>query len=174
MIGLCPVFGWERVSLVPAENGTSRLFTGTVHRTYLPSETDHHRRATFISWTLTPRHSGYRLHCVKGRDIHLMAMHVSSAGSAAAVATAAAASTSSTLAGKASKSKSTLASHILLFISNLRLLNLDKRADWPDIDAQVFDIKDALHNQKRRIAAVEWALYRLFEMWDPDLTRNVS
>ncbi|KAL8792703.1 MAG: hypothetical protein Q9195_004678 [Heterodermia aff. obscurata] len=53
------------------------------------------------------------------------------------------------------------------FITNLRLLDLDKQPDWPAITAQILTAKDALQNQKRRIQSVEWALYRLFEIWDP-------
>ena len=53
------------------------------------------------------------------------------------------------------------------FITNLRLLDLDKQQDWPAITAQILTAKDALQNQKRRIQCVEWALYRLFEIWDP-------
>ncbi|KAH0343294.1 hypothetical protein KCU83_g8909, partial [Aureobasidium melanogenum] len=35
-----------------------------------------------------------------------------------------------------------------------------------------FDTKDALQNQKKRIACVEWSLYRLFELWDRETTRD--
>jgi hypothetical protein len=65
-------------------------------------------------------------------------------------------------------------SNISLFVSNLRLLNLDQRQDWPDITAQTFDTKDALQNQKKRVSCVEWSLYRLFELYDRDTTREVS
>lgn len=70
--------------------------------------------------------------------------------------------------------KSLTASNICLFLSNLRLLNLDKRADWPDVTVRTFDTKDALHNQKKRISCVEWTLFRLFEIFDPAMTRDVS
>ncbi|KAG9529607.1 hypothetical protein KCU93_g3362, partial [Aureobasidium melanogenum] len=63
-------------------------------------------------------------------------------------------------------------SNISLFVSNLRLLNLDQRQDWPDITVQTFDTKDALQNQKKRVACVEWSLYRLFELWDRETTRD--
>jgi hypothetical protein len=65
-------------------------------------------------------------------------------------------------------------SNISLYVSNLRLLNLDQRQDWPDITIQTFDTKDALQNQKKRVSCVEWSLYRLFEIWDRDTTRDVS
>ncbi|KAH0170580.1 hypothetical protein KCU67_g2570, partial [Aureobasidium melanogenum] len=70
------------------------------------------------------------------------------------------------------KLPSTSPSNISLFVSNLRLLNLDQRQDWPDITVQTFDTKDALQNQKKRVACVEWSLYRLFELWDRETTRD--
>ncbi|KAG9832643.1 hypothetical protein KCU98_g11518, partial [Aureobasidium melanogenum] len=70
------------------------------------------------------------------------------------------------------KSRSTSPSNISLFVSNLRLLNLDQRQDWPDITVQTFDTKDALQNQKKRVACVEWSLYRLFELWDRETARD--
>jgi hypothetical protein len=72
------------------------------------------------------------------------------------------------------KLRSISPSNILLFVSNLRLLNLDQRQDWPDITIQTFDTKDALQNQKKRVSCTEWSLYRLFEIWDRDTTREVS
>lgn len=64
-------------------------------------------------------------------------------------------------------------SNISLFVSNLRLLDLDRRTDWPDITIKTFDTKDALHNQKKRISCIEWALFRLFEICDPETTKDV-
>jgi hypothetical protein len=61
-----------------------------------------------------------------------------------------------------------------LLITNLRLLDLDKRADWPNISPRSFSTRDAQQNQKNRIKCTEWALYRLFELWDLDETRDVS
>ncbi|KAH0369513.1 hypothetical protein KCU65_g3230, partial [Aureobasidium melanogenum] len=72
----------------------------------------------------------------------------------------------------APKPRSLSPSNISLFVSNLRLLNLDQRQDWPDITIQTFDTKDALQNQKKRVACVEWSLYRLFELWDRETTRE--
>ena len=61
-----------------------------------------------------------------------------------------------------------------LFVTNLRLLDLDTRSDWPNISSKTFS-KDVLgQNQKNRIRCSEWALYRLFELWDPEETRDVS
>ncbi len=63
---------------------------------------------------------------------------------------------------------------IALFVTNLRLLDLDRRPDWPGITEQTFSTKDAQQNQKNRIRCVEWALFRLFELWDPVETRDAS
>jgi hypothetical protein len=60
-----------------------------------------------------------------------------------------------------------------LFVTNLRLLDLDLRPDWPAIEPRTFSTRDAQQNQKQRIRCVEWALYRLLEIWDPEETREV-
>ncbi|ORY00669.1 HAUS augmin-like complex subunit 6 N-terminus-domain-containing protein [Clohesyomyces aquaticus] len=62
----------------------------------------------------------------------------------------------------------TAPSAIKLFVTNLRLLDLDRRADWPGITVHTFSSKNA--DQKQRIGGVEWALFRLFELWDPEET----
>lgn len=64
-------------------------------------------------------------------------------------------------------------SNVALFLTNLRLLDLDLLPDWPDIAALTFTNLDPAHGQKKRIQCVEWALYRLFGLWDPDETQNV-
>lgn len=64
-------------------------------------------------------------------------------------------------------------SNISLFLSNLRLVDLDLLPDWPDINALTFTDKDATQGQKKRIQSVEWALYQLFALWDPEDARNV-
>ncbi|KAF2684334.1 hypothetical protein K458DRAFT_302494 [Lentithecium fluviatile CBS 122367] len=56
-------------------------------------------------------------------------------------------------------------SDVKLFVTNLRLLDLDLRPDWPNITVQAFSSKNA--DQKQRMGAVEWGLFRLFELWDP-------
>jgi hypothetical protein len=65
-------------------------------------------------------------------------------------------------------------SHVTLFLTNLRLLDLDLYDDWPGITAATFSPKAEQQNLKRRIHCVEWALYRLFEIWDADEAREVS
>ncbi|KAL2164808.1 hypothetical protein VTH06DRAFT_104 [Thermothelomyces fergusii] len=63
-------------------------------------------------------------------------------------------------------------SHVSLFLANLRLLDLDQHPDWPDINALTFSTKDPAQGQKKRIQSVEWALYHLFRLWDPEETRS--
>ncbi|KAG9246523.1 HAUS augmin-like complex subunit 6 N-terminus-domain-containing protein [Calycina marina] len=57
---------------------------------------------------------------------------------------------------------------ISLFLTNLRLLNLDLRDDWPEMTTSTFSTKD----QKKRIQSVEWALYQLFMLWDLEEARD--
>ncbi|KAI4123311.1 MAG: hypothetical protein LQ341_007216, partial [Variospora aurantia] len=59
-----------------------------------------------------------------------------------------------------------------VFITNLRLLDLDYLEDWPNLTIDIFSPRDARTNQKERIRCVEWALYRLFELWNPKETKN--
>lgn len=61
-----------------------------------------------------------------------------------------------------------------LFVTNLRLLNLDLLEDWPAITTKTFSTKDVQQNQKQRIRCTEWALFRLFELWNPQETRDVG
>jgi hypothetical protein len=58
-----------------------------------------------------------------------------------------------------------------LFVTNLRLLDLDLQNDWPGITVQTFSAKNA--DQRQRISGTEWALFRLFEIWDPHETAQV-
>lgn len=64
------------------------------------------------------------------------------------------------------------ASDIGLFVTNLQLLDLHLRNDWPGITVHTFSAKHA--DQKQRIGGTEWALFRLFEIWDPSETAQVS
>lgn len=59
-----------------------------------------------------------------------------------------------------------------LFVTNLRLLNLDQQPDWPNITVQSLSSRNA--DQKQRISGVEWALFRLFEIWNPEDTNQVG
>ncbi|KAG7287558.1 hypothetical protein NEMBOFW57_007070 [Staphylotrichum longicolle] len=80
--------------------------------------------------------------------------------------------TSSTTAAPHPTVSPTGPSNISLFLTNLRLLDLDLHPDWPDINALTFTSKDAAQGQKKRIQSVEWTLYHLFRLWDPDEARN--
>jgi hypothetical protein len=53
-----------------------------------------------------------------------------------------------------------------LFLTNLRLLDLDLLPDWPSITPSTFSNLDA----RARIRATEWSLYQLFRLLDPALT----
>lgn len=64
------------------------------------------------------------------------------------------------------------ANHVLLFLTNLRLLDLDQERDWPGISQATFSTKDAAGGLKNRIQCVEWALYQLFVLWDGEEARN--
>lgn len=58
--------------------------------------------------------------------------------------------------------------------SKLHLLDLDRHDEWPSIPLDVLSTKDTGPNQKARIQCVEWILYRLFEIWDPEEAADVS
>ncbi|KAI5861960.1 HAUS augmin-like complex subunit 6 N-terminus-domain-containing protein [Durotheca rogersii] len=63
-------------------------------------------------------------------------------------------------------------SNLALFLTNLRLLDLDLEPDWPGITPATFSAKDAAGGQRKRIQSVEWALYQLFTLWDYNETQN--
>ena len=61
-----------------------------------------------------------------------------------------------------------------LVITNLRLLEIEKRDDWPKASEQTFLTLDWTQIRVENIRFTEWILYRLFEIWDADLTKEVS
>jgi hypothetical protein len=61
-----------------------------------------------------------------------------------------------------------------IFLSDLSLLDLDLREDWPGITPLTFSTRDGGHGQKKRIQCVEWTLYQLFLLWDPTRARAVG
>ncbi|OJD28275.1 hypothetical protein ACJ73_00327 [Blastomyces percursus] len=63
-----------------------------------------------------------------------------------------------------------VSSNITIFVRNLRLLLLDQLPDWPNITVRSF--AGAQPNLRQRIKAVEWSLYQLFMIWDPEATQN--
>jgi hypothetical protein len=62
-------------------------------------------------------------------------------------------------------------SHQDVFIRNLKLLQLDRREDWPSISIR--SLSASSQNQRQRIRLIEWALYYLFAIWDSEGTQNV-
>ncbi|KAL4910174.1 hypothetical protein BDW74DRAFT_173636 [Aspergillus multicolor] len=60
-------------------------------------------------------------------------------------------------------------SHTVL-IRNLQLLELDRLEDWPGITLRT--LSPSSQNQRQRIKAVEWILYRLVALWDPETARD--
>lgn len=62
-------------------------------------------------------------------------------------------------------------SHLAIFIRNLKLLHLDQREDWPGITIRA--LSPSSQNQRQRIRLIEWALYYLFTIWDPEAAQNV-
>ncbi|CAG8896875.1 unnamed protein product [Penicillium egyptiacum] len=61
-------------------------------------------------------------------------------------------------------------SHLDVFVRNLKLLHLDQRDDWPGISLR--NLNPTLQNQRHRIRLIEWALYHLCTIWDPDSAQN--
>ncbi|KAM4058830.1 hypothetical protein HRG_008285 [Hirsutella rhossiliensis] len=60
-----------------------------------------------------------------------------------------------------------------VFLTNLQLLDLDLLPDWPGISPMTFATSGAgVPGQKRRIQCVEWALFRLFSLRDPQEAAN--
>ncbi|KAH8424671.1 uncharacterized protein LDX57_002415 [Aspergillus melleus] len=64
-----------------------------------------------------------------------------------------------------------LQSHLAVFVRNLQLLQLDQRDDWPEITVRSLS-PTSQTQQRQRIKAVEWALYQLVAIWDPETARD--
>ena len=62
--------------------------------------------------------------------------------------------------------KPTSSNAVSLFVTNLRLLDLDLLPDWPNITVSSFTNQDA----RTKIKCVEYALYQLFKLYDPATT----
>ncbi|KAI1497485.1 HAUS augmin-like complex subunit 6 N-terminus-domain-containing protein [Biscogniauxia marginata] len=80
--------------------------------------------------------------------------------------------TTASLPAATSAQVPTSTSNVLLFLTNLRLLDLDHEPDWPDITPATFSARDGAGGQKKRIQCIEWALYQLFLLWDHVETQN--
>lgn len=63
-------------------------------------------------------------------------------------------------------------SPLSVFLTNLQLLDLDLLPDWPDISPTTFATSGP--GVKRRVQCVEWALFRLFSLWDPQEAANAK
>ncbi|KAJ5375669.1 hypothetical protein N7517_007675 [Penicillium concentricum] len=61
-------------------------------------------------------------------------------------------------------------SHLDVFIRNLKLLRLDKREDWPGISLRT--LTPTSQNQRQRTRLIEWALYYLYTIWEPEGAQN--
>ncbi|KAE8387539.1 HAUS augmin-like complex subunit 6 N-terminus-domain-containing protein [Aspergillus alliaceus] len=59
---------------------------------------------------------------------------------------------------------------LAVFVRNLQLLQLDYHDDWPGITVR--SLSPSSQNQRQRVKAVEWALYRLVALWDPETARD--
>lgn len=65
-------------------------------------------------------------------------------------------------------------SALSIFLTNMRLLDLDQLPDFPGICAETFAAAGtSAQGQKRRVQCVKWVLFRLFAMWDPEETKKV-
>ncbi|PLN75971.1 HAUS augmin-like complex subunit 6 N-terminus-domain-containing protein [Aspergillus taichungensis] len=61
-------------------------------------------------------------------------------------------------------------SSLAVFVRNLQLLQLDCHDDWPGITVR--SLAPSSQNQRQRIKAIEWALYHLVAIWDPETARD--
>ena len=66
-----------------------------------------------------------------------------------------------------------LGAKVATFVRCLRLLDLDLCDDWPGVTEQTFSTRSSHQNLQHRVKCVEWSLYRLFEIWDSEETKNV-
>ncbi|KAL3457482.1 HAUS augmin-like complex subunit 6 N-terminus-domain-containing protein [Aspergillus heterothallicus] len=57
-----------------------------------------------------------------------------------------------------------------VLIRNLHLLELDQLEDWSSITPRI--LAPSSQNQRQRIKAVEWILYHLISLWDPETARD--
>ena len=65
-------------------------------------------------------------------------------------------------------------SALSIFLTNLNLLDLDQLEDWPDVRAETFATGGtSAQGLKKRVHCVEWTLYQLFALWDPEETKKV-
>ncbi|KAL4893018.1 HAUS augmin-like complex subunit 6 N-terminus-domain-containing protein [Aspergillus ambiguus] len=63
-----------------------------------------------------------------------------------------------------------LPSSLAVFVRNLQLLQLDRRQDAPVISLR--SLSAVSQNQRQRLKTIEWALYHLVAIWDPETARD--
>ncbi|KAE8350891.1 HAUS augmin-like complex subunit 6 N-terminus-domain-containing protein [Aspergillus coremiiformis] len=61
-------------------------------------------------------------------------------------------------------------SSLTVFVRNLHLLQLDYHDDWPGITVR--SLSPSSQNQRQRVRVIEWALYQLVALWDPETARD--
>ncbi|KAF7715996.1 Uncharacterized protein PECH_004577 [Penicillium ucsense] len=61
-------------------------------------------------------------------------------------------------------------SQLAIFVRNLKLLNLEQRNDWPGVTLRA--LSPSSQNQRQRIRLIEWSLYQIFAIWDPEVAQN--
>ncbi|KAI9374043.1 HAUS augmin-like complex subunit 6 N-terminus-domain-containing protein [Aspergillus egyptiacus] len=61
-------------------------------------------------------------------------------------------------------------SSITILIRNLQLLELNKLEDWPGVTPRT--LSSSSQNQRQRVKVIEWILYRLVALWDPETARD--
>ncbi|KIV84542.1 hypothetical protein PV11_00316 [Exophiala sideris] len=63
--------------------------------------------------------------------------------------------------------------NIARFVRTLHLLDLNRLPDFPNITESTLRVSaKAPSNQQQRVKSIEWSLYRLYELYDPDDTRS--
>lgn len=146
-----------------------------------------HREPTLLGRVPTPPYGPYphRLFAVASDDADMAAVQQRLQAHARTRSGQIAANTSRSLQAAAPPSRNRVASPtssptppLTIFVTNLKLLDLDLLPDWPGISPETFSTAGVpsaqAQGQKKRIQCVEWALFQLFALWDPEETANVS
>jgi hypothetical protein len=60
------------------------------------------------------------------------------------------------------------------FVHCLHLLDLDLLEDWPQVTVHTLSTRSQSQNLQLRVKAVEWSLFRLFELYNVQLARDVG
>jgi HAUS augmin-like complex subunit 6 N-terminus len=65
-------------------------------------------------------------------------------------------------------------SNISIFVKCLHLLDLDLLDDWPQVTERSLSIRSADQSLQQRVRSVEWCLFKLFELYSPDVANEVG